>query len=322
MRNFMKLLMAGTMAIVAAITPAAAEAPSGPVTIVVPFPAGGSTDAVARMVGDKAGEILGVPVQVENRPGGATTPATIHVIRSRPDGRTLFFAGNSGILNPYLREDAPFSLLKDLKPVSLLATASMLLVVKSDNTAQTVADVIKEAQANPGKYQIGIPGLGSVNHMTLEAFKRDAGIDVVMVPFQGGAQQITALLGGVVSVAFDNYTTSAPQIESGALRALAVTSKNRIPMLPDVPTIAEAGLPGFDTDYFTSIYAPKDTPDNIVATLSEAFDEALKDPSIKDRLAKMGFEAAGGTPEVMDAYARDQDSRWSKFITENNLQLQ
>jgi len=321
MRTFLKTALC-VMAATFAAAPAVAQMPDGPVTIVVPFPPGGSTDAVARVYAEKVTQLTGTTILVENRPGGATIPATMSVIGAAPDGKTLFLAGNSGILNPYLRSDAPFSLLTDMKPVSMLTKAGLILVVKGDHPAKTVADVIAEAKANPGKMQIGIPGLGSINHMAIERFKKDAGIEVVTVPFQGNAQQITALLGGVISVAIDTYTTVIGPLKDGKLRALAVTTKTRSPLLPDVPSMDESGVPGFDMDFFTGIYAPKDTPDSAIAALSDAFDKAANDPAIKEKMLTLGFETIGGEPEFMADYARQQDAYWSRFIKDNGLKLQ
>jgi len=318
-KSLYRLALAGVLM---AIAPAAqaAEFPSQPIKLVVPYPAGGSTDVSARLIADKLSQVMDNPVIVENKPGGATIVGTMSVVSAKPDGYTLLYAGPGTILTPLL-QTAPFDIEKDLKPVSLTATSSLVIVVKDDYEAQTLADLVEEAKANPGAIDIGIPGLGSSNHMALEMFKRTADIDVQLVPFQGNAPQLTALVGGVISVAFDSLLTSAPFIKSGDIRPLAVTGVERSKFFPDVPTVAEQGYPEYQSTYWNGIYAPAATPDDIVTKLSKAFDKVVNDETTKAKLLEMSFESVGGAPSIMDDFATSEKDLWSKFITDNKITM-
>jgi tripartite-type tricarboxylate transporter receptor subunit TctC len=302
-------------------TVSAADFPSQPIRLVVPYPAGGSTDISARLIAEKLSEVMKNPVVIENKPGGATTIGTVSVTTARPDGHTLLYAGPATILTPLI-QTPQFDIKKDLKPVSLTAKSSLVVVVKDDYKARTLAELVEEAKANPGKMDIGIPGLGSGNHMALEMFKRTADIDVKTIPFQGNAPQLTALVGGVISVAFDSLLTSAPFIKSGQLRPLAVTGTERSKFFPDVPTVAEQGYPDYQSTYWNGIYAPAGTPDDVIATLNKAFDQAVNDPDTKAKLLEMSFESVGGEPKVMDDFATAENELWSKFVKENDIKMQ
>jgi tripartite-type tricarboxylate transporter receptor subunit TctC len=287
--------------------------PSRPVRLIVGFPPGGGADTVARIVSPWLSERIGQQVIIENRPGASTNIAVQAVVNSPPDGYTLLFYGGSSIVNKYIFANLPFDLQRDIVPVCGLVAYPMILVAHPSVPAKTVAELIAHAKANPGKVSMASFGTGSASHLAGELLKMMAGINMVHVPYRGGAPMITDLIAGQVQVGFDVMVTSLPHVRTGALRALAVAGRNRFDLLPDVPTIAET-LPGYEARTWAGVGAPRGTPVEIVARLGREINAVLTDPTVTTRLAEVGT-----VPMVLDAagfgaYIAAESKKWAKVV--------
>jgi tripartite-type tricarboxylate transporter receptor subunit TctC len=287
--------------------------PSRPVRLIVGFPPGGGADTVARIVSPWLSERIGQQVIIENRPGASTNIAVQAVVNSPPDGYTLLFYGGSSIVNKYIFANLPFDLQRDIVPVCGLVAYPMILLAHPSVPAKTVAELIAHAKANPGKVSMASFGTGSASHLAGELLKMMAGINMVHVPYRGGAPMITDLIAGQVQVGFDVMVTSLPHVRTGALRALAVAGRNRFDLLPDVPTIAET-LPGYEARTWAGVGAPRGTPVEIVARLGREINAVLTDPTVTTRLAEVGT-----VPMVLDAagfgaYIAAESKKWAKVV--------
>jgi tripartite-type tricarboxylate transporter receptor subunit TctC len=287
--------------------------PVRPLRWIVGFPPGGGADTVARIMGPWLSERLGQQVIIENRPGASTNIAAQAVVNSPPDGYTLLFYGASTVVNTSIFHNLPFNVLRDIAPVSGLVAYPMLLVAHPSVPAKTVAELIAHAEANPGKVTMASFGTGSASHLAGELFKMMAGINMVHVPYRGGAPMVTNLIGGQVQVGFDVMVTSLPHVRTGALRALGVAGKNRFDMLPDVPSIAET-LPGYEARTWAGIGVPNGTPLEIIARLNREINAGLADPTIKARLAEVGTIPMILSAAEFGAYAAAESEKWAKVV--------
>jgi tripartite-type tricarboxylate transporter receptor subunit TctC len=287
--------------------------PTRPLRWIIGFPPGGGADTVARIVGPWLSERLGQQVIIENRPGASTNIAAQAVINSPPDGYTLLFLGASTVVNRSIFANLPFDVLRDIAPVCGLVAYPMLLVAHPSVPAKTVAELIAHAKANPGKITMASFGTGSASHLAGELFKMMAGIDMVHVPYRGGAPMVTDLIAGQVQVGFDVMVTSLPHVRTGALRALGVAGKNRFDMLPDVPTIAET-VPGYEARTWAGIGVPKGTPAEIIARLNREINAALENPTIRSRLAELGTIPMILSAAEFGAYAAAESEKWAKVV--------
>ena len=289
--------------------------PNHPIRLVVPFPAGGTTDILARDAAPKLTEALGQSVVVDNRPGAGGNIGADLVAKSAPDGYTLLM-GTVGThaINPSLYAKMPYDHVKDFAPVVLVAGVPNVLVVNPSLPVNSVADLIKLAKSKPGAINFASSGNGTSIHLSGELFKTMAGVDMTHVPYKGSAPALTDLMGGQVQVMFDNLPSSLQQIKAGKLRAIAVTSAKRSPALPDVPTIAESGLPGFEASSWFGVLAPAGTPPAIVARLNAEINKWLQSPEGKEQLLGQGAQAAGGTPEQFAAHIRAETDKWAKVV--------
>ena len=289
--------------------------PTKPIRLVVPFPAGGTTDILAREVGQTLSASLGQPVVIDNRPGAAGNIGSELVAKSAPDGYTLLM-GTVGThaINPSLYARLPYDHVADFAPVILVARVPNVLEVTPSLPVYSVADLIKLAKQSPGRINFASSGSGTSIHLSGELFKTMAGVDMTHVPYKGSAPALTDLIGGQVQVMFDNLPSSLPQIKAGKLRAIAVTSTQRAPALPDVPTIAESGLPGFEATSWFGVVAPAGTPPAIVARLNADVNQWLQTPDAKEKLLAQGAAAAGGSPEQFAAYIRAETEKWAKVV--------
>jgi len=278
------------LACFASATQAADNFPSKPIRIIVPVSPGGTVDLVARLVAKGLSQDLGQSVLVENRPGASGLVGTREVARSAPDGYTLLASANTFVSVPEFVPDAGYDPIKDFTPVTQTAQIPMVLVVNPSVPQRTVKELIERARAHPGELSFGSSGVGSTGYIAAELFSRQAGIKMLSVSYKGNAQALTDLIGGQVSMMFDQVSTSGPYALAGKLKALGVTTTTRSKMLPDVPTIAESGLPGFEDDTFNAIFAPAGTPAPIVARLHGAIAKVLNQPAITEQLAKQGVE--------------------------------
>jgi tripartite-type tricarboxylate transporter receptor subunit TctC len=312
-RQFLHLA-AGAAALSAVPRIARAQAyPTRPVRWIVGFPPGGGADTVARLVGQRLSERLGQQVIIENRPGASTNLAAQAVINSPPDGYTLLYYGASTLINTSMFPNLPFDVRRDIAPVSGLAAFPMMLVANPSVPAKTVAELIAHAKANPGKVTMASFGTGSASHLAGELFKMMAGINMVHVPYRGGAAMVTDLIAGQVQVGFDVMVTSLPHVRTGALRVLGVAGNHRFDMLPDVPTVAET-VPGYEARTWAGVGVPKGTPTEIIARLNREVNAGLANPTIKSRLAELGTIPMIFTSAEFGAYAAAESEKWAKVI--------
>jgi tripartite-type tricarboxylate transporter receptor subunit TctC len=295
--------------------------PSRTITMVVAFNAGGSTDLIARVLAQHVGSILGQTVIVENKGGADGAIGTAGVTRATPDGYTIILSTTSThVINPLLYKDISYNPSKDFEPVSLVAQSPNILVSSPKFDAKSVADVIARAKAAPGKLNVAT---GATMHLFNAAmFKTMAGLTWVDVPYKGSGPAINDLLSGQMDLLFDQLPSSLVQIKGGSgLKAVAVTSRKRTPLAPDIPTIAESGLPGFEATSWWAVFAPPKTPPDIVAKLNAAIKQALADPKLLATFGDMGLEASPSTPEELAKLLVDERAKWQKVIADNNIAI-
>ncbi len=319
------LLQRWTLGMLLALSAALASAqsyPTKPIRIVVPFPPGGATDILARDVAQKLTEAWGQQVIVDNRPGAGGNIGSELVAKSAPDGYTLEM-GTVGThaINASLYAKMPYDHVKDFVPVILVAGVPNVLVVNPAVPVNSVAELIAYAKANPGKLNFASSGSGTSIHLSGELFKVMAGVQMTHIPYKGSAPALQDLLGGQVQLMFDNLPPSLPQIKAGKLRALAVTTATRAPALPDVPTIAEAGLPGFESSSWFGLLAPAGTPPAIVVKLNAEVAKWLATPDAKERLAKQGANAVGGSPEDFEKHIAAETVKWAKVVKDSGARV-
>jgi tripartite-type tricarboxylate transporter receptor subunit TctC len=322
----MKRITAGLACVFALALPALAHAqddyPNRTVRIIVPFAPGGSTDVVARILADKLGVELKQSFVVENRSGAGGNIGADAVAKASPDGYTLLM-GTTGVLaiNKYLYKEMPFDPERDLVPVSYTSLITNILVVNPQVPAKTVSELVALARAKPGALTFASSGAGSSTHLSAELFKSMAGVDILHVPYKGSSQAITDLMGGQVTMLFDNAPSSIPFVEQGKLRALAVTSTKRLPNLPDVPTLDEAGVKGYESLSWSGIMAPAGTPKRVIDKLNAAIEKILRDPDVKQRFASLGVEPVGGPPEAFSRHIRAESEKWARVVKTANITL-
>lgn len=296
--------------------------PSRPLRIVVPFPAGGTTDVLARAVAQKLTETLGQPVVVDNRPGAGGNIGAELVAKSPPDGYTLLM-GTVGThaINPGLYPKMPYDHVRDFAPVILVAGVPNVLVVNPSLPVNSVQELIAYAKANPGKLNFASSGNGTSIHLSGELFKTMAGVQIMHVPYKGSAPALQDMVGGQVQLMFDNLPSSLALIKGGKLKALAVTSSARAAALPDVPTMAESGLPGFEASSWFGLLAPAGTPQPAIAKLNAEVARWLASPEAKEKLLAQGAIAAGGTPEDFARHIAAETAKWQKVVKESGAKV-
>jgi tripartite-type tricarboxylate transporter receptor subunit TctC len=297
-----------------AATVAAGPYPARPLRLICPSPPGGAVDMLSRVVAQQLAEKFGVPVIVDNRAGASAVIGSELVAKSPPDGHTLMMGYSTHAINPIFIKKLPYDTLRDFSAITLVGYIPLLLVVHPSVAANSVQDLIALAKARPGQLQFAAGSAGGGPSMAGLLFRQMAGIDIVQIPYKGNAPALTDLLGGQVTMMFDTINTSLPLARAGRLRMLAVTSISRASLAPDVPTIAEAGLPGFDVRAWFAVMAPAKTPREIIRTLNAVINRGLADPALRAKLAADGVEVGGGTPEQTDAFIRAEMERWPKFI--------
>lgn len=289
--------------------------PTKPLRWVVPYAAGGGSDILARSIAVKLTEAWGQPVIIDNRPGGGSVIGTELVARAPRDGHTLLLATNTHAINPSLRAKLPYDSVRDFAAVTVLATSpNVFLANPAAVPARTVAEFVAFARSRPGKLNYGSSGNGGGGHLAMEMLKSMAGISVVHVPYNGGGPALTALLSGEVSVLFNNILAAVPHIKSGRLGALGVTGRQRSPALPDVPTVAEAGIAGFEVTAWFCVFVPAMTSPAIVRKLNREVVRILALPEIRERLGSQGLEPLGNSPEEFGVFLRAEIVKWQKVI--------
>jgi tripartite-type tricarboxylate transporter receptor subunit TctC len=288
--------------------------PSRPVHIMVPYPAGGGVDIVARTLGNELSKHWGQPVVIENRPGAGGVIASQTVVTSPKDGYMLIVVASGHATNAFLYANLPYDTFKDFTPISLLSSSPNILLVRADSPFKTLADILAEAKKKPGSLSYGYSGNGTSTHLAGELFKNLAKVDIIGIPYKGGAPIITDLLGGHLPMSFNNAPESLGQITGGTLRALAVTTATRAPFLPNVPTMAEAGVPGYDTAVWWGLLGPSNMPTDVTAKIANDTAEAMKSPAIKERLAKLGATSIGSSPQDFAKLIKSDYDKWGPII--------
>lgn len=294
--------------------------PSKPIRWVVPFPPGGAMDAIARALGDKAGKSLGQSFVIENRPGAGGNIGSDIVAKSPGDGYTLMITSIGMATNKYLYRQLSYDPVRDFAPVSLLAVVPNVLVTNNTQpNVKTVADVIAAAKATPGKLTYASAGTGTSIHLAGELFTSMANVDMLHVPYKGSGPAVTDLLGGQVNYMFDSITSAKPHIDAGKLRPIAVTTAKRSSTLPNVPTVAQSGLPGYEVSPWFAVFMPASTPKPIVAKMNAALLDAMKSPDVRKKFELIGAEPIGSSPEQLATHLNTEMTRWGKLIADRKI---
>jgi tripartite-type tricarboxylate transporter receptor subunit TctC len=296
--------------------------PARAIHLVVPFPPGGSTDIVGRLVADKLATALGQPVVVDNKSGAGGTTGSELVAKSAPDGYTLLLGTSSThAIAPFLYSKPPYDAAKDFAPVTLLGTATILMVVHPSVPAKTVAEFIALAKAHPNQFMFGSTGNGSVSHLTAEYFKSQAGVQMQHVPYKGDSPMTLDLVAGRVQVAFGTAVAFLPYVQSGKLNALAVTDAKPSPVAPNLPTVAASGLPGFEALQWFGLLAPAGTPKEVVARVNTEVGKVLQQPDVQEKLKGLGMQVMGAGPEQFGAFIRSEGAKWGKIVRDSGAKV-
>jgi tripartite-type tricarboxylate transporter receptor subunit TctC len=296
--------------------------PTKPIRIVVPFPPGGGTDIIARETSQRVAKTTGWTFVIDNKPGAGGNLGVDSVAKSPADGYTLVLGQSSNLaINPTLYTKLPYDPQKDLIPIVLLANAPLVMVTGMNTPYKTLADAVNAAKAKPGQINFASPGNGTVAHLTSEMFQKAAGVKTQHVPYKGASQAMTDVISGTVDLYMSSVPTMLAQIKQGKVRALAVTSPNRVDDLPSVPTINESGYKGFDAVTWFGLLAPAGTPKDVVARLNAEFNKALSQPELSKRLGEEGADPAGGTPEQFAKLIKDEIPRWGKVVKDSGAKV-
>ncbi|WP_454690761.1 tripartite tricarboxylate transporter substrate binding protein [Achromobacter aloeverae] len=319
------MLRRGLLAILATFafcSCASADYPERPIKLIVPYAPGGSADIVARMVGDEWAKALGRAIVIENRGGAGGNVGVDAVAKSAPDGYTIGLQTVSLAINPALFPHMPYDTLKDLAPIGMVASSQHVLVVNNEVPVKNVKELIELAKKEPGKLTYASAGPGSTFHMAAELFKAVAGVDMVHIPYRGGGPALIDVMSGQVQLCFPVLAAAQGQIQSGKIRALGVTGMKRSPLMPDVPTIAEAGLPGYSFDTWFIVFAPARTPQPVIDKLNETLDKVLASKAMSDRMNREGFEATPSTPAQARARLETEIPKWDKLVKDRGITIQ
>jgi tripartite-type tricarboxylate transporter receptor subunit TctC len=295
--------------------------PSKPIHIVVPYAPGGFNDTIARIMGKKLQDAWGQAVVVDNKPGAGTVLGLSYAAKAPADGYTLVVVGFPWVANQFLQKRLPYNTTKDFTPIILGGQSPNLLVVNSKSPYHSLKELVAGAKAAPGKLNYATAGNGTSNHLTMEYFKSLAGIKLNQIPYRGSGPMVTDLLGGQVDVMFDNAPHVIPHVKAGQMRALAITSKKRSPLVPDVPTVAELGYPGFEVSVWYAFAAPAGTPPDIINKLNKEMNRILAMDDVKKTFADEGVEPMGGSTQDFDAFFKSQSAIWGKVIKDADIHI-
>ncbi len=320
--NVFKLTLAALALSSTLASPASAQDayPNKPIKVVVPFPAGGATDILTRAITEKLAQRIGQPVIIENRPGAGANIGAATVAKAAPDGYTLLMGsiGSHSISVTY-HKDPGYNFQKDLMPITAAGTLSNIVVVGNEVPAKNLAELVAYAKANPGKLTCGSSGTGGLIHLTCEMFKSTAGIDVLHVPYKGTSFIMPDLISGRVTMALDTLPPYLSMLKDKKVRALAITTSKRSPLIPDVPTVAESGYPGFESVASYGFFAPAGTPKPIIDKLNKEINAVLLDPQLKANLLTQGIDLEGSTPEALQAFVKGEIDKWARVIKTSNI---
>ena len=319
-----RFCLAGVVFVVASMQPTLAQDyPAKAVRLIVPYAAGGTADMLARAIGQKIGQSFGQQVIIDNRPGAGGNIGADLAAKAAPDGYTLLMGTvATHAINPNLYPNMPYDAARDFAPIVLIATLPNLLVVHPSLPVRSVKELIELAKAKPGELAFASAGNGTSQHLSGELFKKMTGVDMIHVPYKGSAPAVTDLVGGQVQLMFDNIPSSLPQVRAGKLRALAVTGPRRSPVLPDLPTLSEAGLPGFSITSWFALFAPAGTPERILHRLNREAGKAIASRELRQLWLAQGIEPAGGTAEQLAAFRRIEASRWEKIAKDSGARVE
>jgi tripartite-type tricarboxylate transporter receptor subunit TctC len=296
--------------------------PARPIRMIVPFPAGGPTDVMTRILSDKLGQVLGQPVVVENRPGAGGSIGADLVAKSAPDGYTLLMAtGSTHSVGPHLQK-LPYDPNRDFTPIVYVGYATNILLVSPKLGVDNVRQLIEYAKQEPGRLTYATSGIGSVAHLTSEMFASMAGVKLTHVPYKGTQLSINDMISGEVGILFDNVMTAKPHVDSGRLKGIAISSIARSSIVPDIPTVAESGLPGFDSTNWFGVFGPPAVPRAIVEHVDTELNRILRDPAIKERFHTLGFEVTGGRGAELASIMQSEGRKWSKVIQDANVKAE
>ncbi|MGE0314314.1 MAG: Bug family tripartite tricarboxylate transporter substrate binding protein [Lautropia sp.] len=317
-RSGMQLLVAAALGFVT-VGGHAAGYPDKPIRFIVPVPAGGGVDLLSRTIGQKMSQSMGVPVVIENKPGASAAIGTAELARAAPDGYSVMMAYSAHATNPIFSSNITYDAGADFTPIALVGYIPLILVTRPDSGIDSVKSLIAQAKARPGALQYASGGAGAGAHLSGELLKYLAKIDLIHVPYKGNAPALNDVLGGQVPIMFDTITTALPHVKAGKLKALAVTSEKRSPLAPDVPTMIEAGLAGFDISAWYMVLGPKGMPAAVVTRLNDEINRAIKDPAVQQRLASGGVDLVGGTPAQADRFLQSEIKRWAEVAKSTGM---
>lgn len=297
--------------------------PDRTVAIIVPFPPGGSVDGVARIVVDKLNHMAGPHFIVENRAGGASGNVGANVVaKAAPDGYTLLLTASLHVVNPFLYKNMPFDVVKDFTPVTLIAAGPLIVSTTPSVPAHTLRDFFDLVRQSPEKYTFGTTSIGSAGHLVIERLKREAGVKTLVVAYKGTAPALTDLMSGQIQLLADPMLSSLPLARAGRIKALAITSTKRQAAAPEIPTVEESGLPGFDFSSWYGLWGPKDLPAGIAAKLQASIAEVLKMPDVQTRLGALGFEPIGSTPDQFATFIQSEMANYKKIIRDAGIKVE
>jgi tripartite-type tricarboxylate transporter receptor subunit TctC len=316
-------LVAAAAAFALAPPLATAAYPDAPIRLVVPFPPGGPTDIIARELGARIGKDWNVPVVIDNRPGGNSFIATEHVARAPADGYTLLFAFfGTLVVNPSLYSKLPYDPVKDFEPITTIATLPLMLVVPPDSPIHSIQELVQLSREKPNRFTYATGGVGQGAHLAGALLMNMTGIKMTLVPYKGNAQAITDLLGGHVDMIFDGMTSSLPSVKAGKLRAIAVSTPTRAKAMPDLPTVAESGLPGFDVGSWFGLLAPAHTPKEVVDALNAEVVKVIDSPGMQSVFEAQGLTPSPSTPQQFAAFMRTETDKWAKVVKDAHITIE
>jgi tripartite-type tricarboxylate transporter receptor subunit TctC len=319
-----RLLLASGAGAVAAQWPITASAqafPSKPIRFVMPYPPGGSSEILARPIAQEMTKQLGTSVIIDFKPGGGTTIGADMIAKSAPDGYNIVMMLSAHAINATLMPKLPYDTVRDFAPITIAATLPLVVVVPAQSSIRSMADLLARARANPGKLTFASAGPGNTSHLSVEYLKSMLGLDMIHVPYKGSGPAIIGLLGGEVDFMFDSLSSSLPQIKGGKFRAIAMASAQRSRILPDVPTVAESGVPGFDVSVWYSVLAAAGTPAPIVNKLHTEIVRAMRAPETKEKIEAAGYDIVGSTPEQAGEFIKAEIVRWSKVVKDSGATI-
>ncbi|OZI37573.1 LacI family transcriptional regulator [Bordetella genomosp. 10] len=316
LRNLLALAAAGYACV------AAAHYPDRPLKMVVPYSAGGAADVQARLVSVKLGALLGQQVVVENRPGASGTIGAAYVAHAPADGYTVLYDATAHAVNPAMYKSLTYDTRRDFIAVSLVSLTPNLLVVPAASPLRTIQDLTQAARARPGRVTYGSPGIGTAQYLAAELYAHGFGLKLTHVPYKGGAPALSDLMGGQIDMMFSNMAASSPLVRSGKLRALAVSARARVPGLPDVPTVAESGIPGYEMYEWNGVFLPAGVPADVAGTLERALHEAVNDPATRRKLADLGAEPVGSSSRDFAAFVDREMKRSAQVLAEAGIQAE